>query len=66
MGRRNQLEREVRLDNRGASQSLKPIMSSTELVGPTAFPESRERGFPIPKDELAAFLVPFTRHGAGF
>ena len=35
-------------------------------VSPYVFPNSRKRGFPIPKDELAAFLVPFTRHGAGF
>ena len=37
-----------------------------KMASPAAFPNSRKRGFPIPKDELAAFLVPFTRHGAGF
>ncbi len=39
---------------------------SIETVQPSAFHESMERGFPIPKDELAASLVPFSRHGAGF
>ena len=35
-------------------------------VSPTAFPNSRKRGFPIPTDELTASLVPVTLHGAGF